>query len=336
MTELRLGLAGLGHGETLLGANRSDIPIRVTALCDTNEDKLYTVARERGISNLTTDFHELASRPDIDIVGIYTPGPLHAEQILAALDAGKHIMVTKSMVYTMEEAERVVEAVDKTGLTLLVTQTMRGRYDFMEAKRVCDAGTIGDLFMAEAHYVHDLRPVYEQTPWRVTMPQDLILGGACHPIDLLRWFMGDISEVHCYGLRSGVSLDYPQEDTFVINVKFASGKIGRRRQLPRRHTHPRRPHEQPLRVRNQRHYPRQQDTPRRRRVAPPTNLLHRVPSGGRSPGEMMVMLQHMADCVLNGVTPWVGAREGARVVSTGLACWDSLRSGVPAQVRNEF
>ena len=64
---------------------------------------------------------------------------------------------------------------DKTGLTLLVTQTMRGRYDFMEAKRLCDAGTIGDLFMAEAHYVHDLRPVYEQTPWRVAMPQDLIL-----------------------------------------------------------------------------------------------------------------------------------------------------------------
>ena len=158
MRELRLGLAGLGHGETLLGANRSDIPLRVTALCDTNEDRLESVAREQGIGDVTTDFDELAARPDIDIVGIYTPGPLHAEQILSALDAGKHVMVTKSMVYTLEEAERVVEAVDRTGLTLLVTQTMRGRYDFMEAKRICDAGTIGDLFMAEAHYVHDLRP----------------------------------------------------------------------------------------------------------------------------------------------------------------------------------
>ena len=39
--------------------------------------------------------------------------------------------------------------------------------------------------------------------------------------------MGDIDEVHCYGLRSGVSQDYPQEDNFVINVKFESGKIGR-------------------------------------------------------------------------------------------------------------
>ena len=104
---------------------------------------------------------------------------------------------------------------------------MRGRLDFIDAKRACDAGEIGELFMAEAHYVHDLRPVYAKTPWRTSMPQDLILGGACHPIDLLRWFMGDIDEVHCFGLRSGVAPEYPQEDCFFINIKFKSGKIGR-------------------------------------------------------------------------------------------------------------
>ena len=51
---------------------------------------------------------------------------------------------------------------------------------------------------------------------------------------------------------------------------------------------------------------------------------------------MMVMLRHMADCVLNGTQPWVGAREGAKVVATGLACWESLRTGMPVKVRNEF
>ena len=203
------------------------MPVRVTALCDTRQDKLEALGREFGIDALTSDFDELVARSDLDIIGIYTPGPLHAQQILTALDAGKHVMVTKSMVYTMEEVEQVVEAVDRSGKVLLVTQSLRGRYDFMEAKRACDAGEIGELFMAESHYVHDLRPVYDYSPWRVEMPQDLILGGACHPIDLLRWFMGDIDEVHCYGLRSGVAPDYPQEDNFVINVKFTSGKIGR-------------------------------------------------------------------------------------------------------------
>ena len=127
MKQLRLGLAGLGHGSTVLGANSAQVPIKVTAVCDTNQERLEGVAGEHGIRDATTDFNELVSLPDVDIIGIYTPGPLHAEQIIAALDAGKHVMVTKSMVYTMEEAERVVEAVDRTGLVLLVTQTMRGR-----------------------------------------------------------------------------------------------------------------------------------------------------------------------------------------------------------------
>ncbi len=339
MTQLRIGLAGLGHGQTLLGANQPEnghLPLRVTALCDTQADKLAEVAAQYGIENTTADFDDLIQRQDIDIVGIFTPGPLHADQILAALAAGKHVMVTKSMVYTMEQIERVVEAVDRTGRVLLVTQTMRGRHDFMDAKRGCDAGEIGELFMAEAHYVHDLRSVYAYSPWRVDMPQDLILGGACHPIDLLRWFMGDIDEVHCYGLRSGVAPQYPQEDNFVINVRFESGKIGR--------------------VANFLGMVHPPDVPMigltvygtggtinngKKRVEPQGHLsAHTITTTFGDDkghwGEMLVMLQHMADCVLKGDKPWVGVREGAKVVSTGLACWQSLRSGLPVKVRNEF
>ena len=336
MRQLRLGLAGLGHGSTVLGANDSEVPIEVTAVCDTSEALLETVSRQRGITTATRDFDELVELPDIDIVGIYTPGPLHADQILAALDAGKHVMVTKSMVYSIAEAEDVIRAVDRSGRVLLVTQTMRGRYDFMSAKTACDTGTIGDLFMAEAHYIHDLRPVYEQTPWRVQMPQDLILGGACHPIDLLRWFMGDISEVHCYGLRSGLATDYPQEDTFVINVKFETGKIGRVANFLGV-VHP------PGVPMNSLTIYGTKGTILDGKVRvdadewlPQRTYTLEFPSQRGHSGEMMVMLQHMADCVLDGAKPWVGAREGARVVSTCLAAWDSLRSGSPAEVRNEF
>ena len=329
---LRIGLAGLGHGSTLLQANLPDnnhLPMRVTALCDTDEARLAAVSKEYGISHATTDFEALVAREDIDIVGIYTPGPLHAQQILGALDAGKHVMVTKSMVYTMEEAESVVEAVDRTGLVLLVTQTMRGRYDFIDAKRACDAGEIGELFMAEAHYVHDLRPVYARSPWRTQMPQDLLLGGACHPIDLLRWFMGDIEEVHCYGLRSGVALDYPREDNFVINVRFKSGKIGRAANfLGLVH-----PPDVPMIglsvlgtrgsiVDGKKQLEADGPLPQRTYAA-------EYPGVAGHRGEMVVMLQHMADCVIRGEKPWVGVREGAKVVSTCLACWESLRTGCP-------
>lgn len=338
---LRIGLAGLGHGKTLLQANTIDqqeLPMKVTAICDTDPSVLGATSEEYGIEQTTTDFNELVKLRDLDVIGIYTPGPLHAEQILTALSAGKHVMVTKSMVYTISEAEQVVAAVDQTGLKLLVTQSMRGRFDFIEAKRAHEAGELGELFMAESHYLHDLRPVYKRSPWRVQMPQDLILGGACHPIDLLRWFMGDIDEVHCYGLRSGISEEYPKEDNFVINVKFVNGTIGR--------------------IANFLGIIEPPDVPMNELALYGTkgtliNGKKRVDSEGIYPSrsysssypdatrtghaqEMVVMMQHMADCVLNGTEPWVSARDGARVVSTCIACWDSCRTGLPSKVRNEF
>ena len=338
MTTLRMGLAGLGHGDTLLQANNPEheLPIRVTALCDINEDRLAAASREHSIDAITNDFDELAARDDLDIIGIYTPGPLHARQIITALENGKHVMVTKSMVYTMDEIESVVEAVDRTGQVLLVSQSMRGRLDLIDAKRACDAGEIGELFMAEADYVHDLRPVYKRTPWRYQMPQDLILGGACHPIDALRWFMGDIDEVHCVGLRSGVAPEYPQEDCFFINVKFTSGKIGRvANQCGMVHPGGARMNSVTVfgtkgTIRNNvKTLDPQGDLPEREYHT------HMPPHRGHH-GEMIIMMRHMADCVLNGTKPWVGVREGAKVVSTGLACWESLRTGNTIKVRNNF
>ena len=73
MSLLRLGLAGLGHGSTVLGANDADTPISVTAVCDTDEARLEDVARQYGIGAATTDFDELISMPDLDIIGIYSP-----------------------------------------------------------------------------------------------------------------------------------------------------------------------------------------------------------------------------------------------------------------------
>ena len=146
--------------------------------------------------------------------------------------------------------------------------------------------------------------------------------------------MGDIDEVHCVGLRSGVAPEYPQEDCFFINVKFASGKIGRVANLLGM-VHPGGERANSLTVYGTKGTIRDNvktldahgDLPQREYHT------HLPPHGGHS-GEMIIMLRHMADCILNGTQPWVGAREGARVVATGLACWKSLRTGKPAKVRS--
>ena len=82
---IKIGLVGLGHGKTLLQLNTPDvyrsrndylkkeiIPMKVTALCDTNEDVLSKFSKEYNIDSCTTDFNELIKMDDIDVVGIYT------------------------------------------------------------------------------------------------------------------------------------------------------------------------------------------------------------------------------------------------------------------------
>lgn len=346
---IKIGLAGIGHGSTLLQANQprymegrnpifEDVGMRVTALCDLNEGRLAETAAQYQVDKTTKSFQELLDS-DVDVIGIYTPGPLHGDQIVSALNSGKHVMVTKAMVYSMDEIEAVVEAVDRTGKILLVTQTMRADAKHMETKRLCDSGTIGDLILAEATYTHDMRPIYARSEksWRTQMPQDLLLGGACHPIDALRWIMGDIAEVHCYGLRGGVATEYPQEDNFLINIKFTSGLIGRVSTLCGV-VHP------PTLQLNGLYVYGTKGTiiDGKVRIDPDGNVPLReydisFPLTQRGHGtEMIIMMRHMADCILNGTKPWVGVREGARVVSTGLACWESLRTGQPVKVRNEF
>ena len=126
-----------GHGATLLQANTSagrHLPPRVTAVRDIDGARAREAAERYDAPVVTADFAEPVARPELDVIGIYTPGPLHAAQILAALDAGEHVMVTKSMVYTMAEAQQVVAAVERSGRVLPVSQSLRARLDFMASQ----------------------------------------------------------------------------------------------------------------------------------------------------------------------------------------------------------
>jgi predicted dehydrogenase len=94
-------------------------------------------------------------------------------------------------------------------------------------KKLFDDGDLGELIFGEAHYVHDLREIIPLTPWRIEVPQDFMYGGCCHPVDSLVWFFGEAEEVEAFGMKSGVNPTYPLEDTYLLNIKFASGKLAR-------------------------------------------------------------------------------------------------------------
>jgi predicted dehydrogenase len=223
-----IGIVGLGMGASILEVNKVDsIPMQVRGVCSTTNDKARVYKEKYNLNVATIDYRKLVEDESIDIVAVLSPDYLHAEHCKLALQAGKHVICTKPMVTTLEDAKDLVDLVQENGLKFLIGQTMRYEPQFSTIKRMQDDGELGDIIMAEAHYVHDMRPVYEMTPWRLEAPQDFMYGGVSHPVDVLRWYCGDIVEVFAYGAKGNVEPRYPLMGNFLLNLKFANGIIGR-------------------------------------------------------------------------------------------------------------
>ena len=228
MQQLGLGIIGLGVGRGALLLNRdSESPIAVRAVADLDSERLEQATGEYGVAFATTDYRELLERPDVDVVGVFTPDHLHGEHLPAALEAGKHVICTKPLATTLQDCENVVGLVRRTGLKFVVAQTWRFIPHIVALKQAVDSGRIGRINLIETGYIHDIRSVCERTPWRVTVPQNFLFGGGAHAIDCLRWFAGNVVEVSAFARKSEVIPGYPIEDIWILNLIFESGALGR-------------------------------------------------------------------------------------------------------------
>ena len=331
--DIGVGVIGLGMGANMLQIN--DDPssrLQVRALCDSDETRFRHLAAERGIPHTTSDYRELVARPDVDVVGIYSPDHLHIDHIEAAVAAGKHVICTKPMVVSLEQARRVVQIVRAAGLKFLTGQTSRFKPPFMAAHKLFQDGDLGRPLFAEAHYVHDMRPVMDRTPWRHENPQDWLYGGACHPIDLLRWFFGDVDEVFTYASCSHMDDRYPagKHDNFLINLRFRSGVIARILAVYGLV-------EPPLPMQGLSIFGDKGSFVNNRLVLdkiqgqPELGLEFRREAGHGQ--EVLRYMRHFEDCLLEDKRPLIDEVAGAKVIATASACWDSIHSGLPAKVQ---
>ena len=226
--DIGVGVIGLGMGSGMFALNKDpDTSLEVRGICSPTESKVKAMGEQYAIPYGTTDYRELVKRKDISIVAVYSPDHLHYEHCKAALEAGKHVLCTKPLTSSLEDAKKLVKLVKDTGLKFLVGQTMRYDPQMVSAYQFYKRGDAGRVLFAEAHYVHDLRHVFAFTPWRLTVPQDPTYGGVCHPLDGLRWFLGDIAELHAFGSAGGLKPSHGLTDNFTVNLKFISGTIGR-------------------------------------------------------------------------------------------------------------
>jgi predicted dehydrogenase len=151
MDKLKIGLIGAGSISDLhLKSYANHHDVELAAICDLNEQRANEKAEKYGASKVYTDYRELLANPQIDAVSICTWNNSHAELSIAALEAGKHVLVEKPISKTVAEAQEVEAAVERTGKVLQVGFVRRYATNTKVLKRFIDNGEFGDIYYAKA------------------------------------------------------------------------------------------------------------------------------------------------------------------------------------------
>jgi predicted dehydrogenase len=223
---IRAAVAGLGWwGKHIVRRMRDSDALRAVAAIEANP-ALAGFAAEHGLA-FTTDFAAVLRDPEIDAVILCTPHTLHAEQVLAAAAAGKHVFCEKPLALTRADAERSVAACRKAGVMLGIGHERRYEPAMAEVRRLVRDGTLGTIMHAEANFSHDKLADVPAGDWR-TSPKDAPAAGmtamGIHLTDLFVDLFGPMSEVYA-ATTSRVA--YPDNgDVISVHARFASGATG--------------------------------------------------------------------------------------------------------------
>jgi predicted dehydrogenase len=219
---LRVGLVGCGA----VGRKRAATLDAATlvACTDVHPERAAAVAEATGAAAVEPDWRRLVGRRDVDVVVVSTTNDALAPITLAAVEAGKHVLVEKPAARTAAELMPVMAAARRTGALVRVGFNHRYHPALLKARELVTTGTLGPLLMVRGRYGHGGRPGYDRE-WRarpeISGGGELIDQGV-HLIDLARWFLGDFSDVR--GFAATYFWDMPVDDNAFLLLRTGDGR----------------------------------------------------------------------------------------------------------------
>jgi predicted dehydrogenase len=150
------------------------------------------------------DYKELLKREDIDAVVIGSPDYAHEEQAIAAFEAGKHVFLEKPIAITVDGGQKVLEARDKSGKTLLIGFVLRYNKIYRKMKEIIDSGMIGEVKTGWVLHSVGAGSDWYFHDWHGTMANTsgLLLQKGSHDFDIINWIVGSKAEkIAAFGSR---------------------------------------------------------------------------------------------------------------------------------------
>jgi predicted dehydrogenase len=192
---LNIGVVGCGYWGPNLARNFAENEgAALRWLCDLNAQRLASLARRYPAAQATDDYGKMLRDNELDAVVIATPVSAHYPLALAALQAGKHVLIEKPFTATAQEAAELIALADQNGLTLMVDHTFIYTGAVRKIKEMVDGGELGDLLYFDSVRINlglfqnDINVVWDLAPHDLSI-MDYLIGrepvsvtatGSCH------------------------------------------------------------------------------------------------------------------------------------------------------------
>ena len=224
--KINVGIIGAGrigkvHSQSII----NQIPeVKVKTISDIYYDAAKEWAEKMGIPNATKDYKEILNDPEIDAVLICSSTDTHAQIIIEAAQAGKHIFCEKPVDLSVDKIEAALAAVEDAGVKLQIGFNRRFDHNFRKVKELIDAGKVGDLHIVKITSRDPAPPPIEY----VKVSGGIFLDMTIHDFDMARYLTGsEVEEVYVSGavlVDPGIG-EAGDVDTAVITLKFKNGAI---------------------------------------------------------------------------------------------------------------
>jgi predicted dehydrogenase len=329
MSTIKVGLIGGGGivDAHVRGYRAYTDLIEVTAVADVIDETARRRAAELGAAAYT-DFRQMILEADLDAVDICLPHHLHAEAIVSAAQAGKHILCEKPLCLTVEEANQVQQAVSTAGVTLMCAHNQLFLPAVSTAKQLLDQGILGTVYEVRITdtFYNDFNP--QNMGWRATAATSgggELMDTGYHPTYLMLHLAGG-SPVEATALLSRHRLRFmDSEDSAQVLVRFDNGIVGH---LVTSWAYDPPPGTQGFSVVGERgslHSDGTSLTVTLRGSGSQTYAFEAVDS-------FVSEIGHFADCLRSGTRPLHTEREGIDVLCLILAAYEGARSRTIAPV----
>jgi UDP-N-acetyl-2-amino-2-deoxyglucuronate dehydrogenase len=223
----KFALVGCGrisskHFESIKEIEKAEI----VACCDIIEERALSAAKEYQISAHFTDYEEMLSKIDCDVVILCTPSGLHSQMGILAAKHKLHVITEKPMATNLHDTDKLIKACDDNGVQLFVVKQNRLNSTIQLLKKAIEKGRFGQIYVVQSN-VFWQRPqsYYDQAKWRGTWEFDggAYMNQASHYVDAVQWMIGPVESIMADTATMARKIE--TEDTGSAILRFRNGVI---------------------------------------------------------------------------------------------------------------